>query len=179
VKKSIDRLLALEHARDEGRFEFLTKKEALELNREIIKMDKNLGGIKNMKGLPSVIFVVDPRKEHLAIREATTLGIPVVALCDTNCDPDGIEYVIPGNDDALKSIRLFTTAIADSVVEGAQRSSEVSAADYQGPSNDEAAAVEIIRRPTGDAEVEAAAADAPETAPAVEAEAAEAPTAEA
>ena len=101
VKKSIDRLLQLEHARDEGRFDLLTKKEALELNREITKMDKNLGGIKAMKGLPSALFVIDPRKEHLAVREAVTLGIPVVALCDTNCNPDGIDYVIPGNDESV------------------------------------------------------------------------------
>lgn len=162
VKKSIDRLLQLEHARDEGRFELLTKKEALELNREITKMDKNLGGIKKMKGLPSALFVVDPRKEHLAIREARTLGIPVAALCDTNCDPDGIDYVIPGNDDALKAIRLFTTAIADSVLEGGQLSSEVSAAAYQGVANVEDENVEIIRRPSADeAVVEAAGEEVP------------------
>jgi small subunit ribosomal protein S2 len=167
VKKSIDRLLQLEHARDEGRFEFLTKKEALELNREITKMDKNLGGIKKMKGIPSVVFVVDPRKEHLAIREARTLGIPVVALCDTNCDPDGIDYVIPGNDDALKSIRLFTQAIADAVVEGGQMSSEASAASYKGAGEADAVDVEIIRRPTTEAEVEASEVveAAPEAAP--------------
>jgi small subunit ribosomal protein S2 len=122
VKKSIERLVKLERARDEGKFEVLTKKEALELTREIEKMDRNLGGIKNMKGLPAAIFVVDPKKEHIAIREANTLGIPVVGLCDTNCDPTGIDYVIPGNDDALKSVRLFTAAIADAVLEGRQRS---------------------------------------------------------
>lgn len=123
VKKSIDRLLQLEKARDEGRFELLTKKEALELNRDIERMDKSLGGIKNMKGLPAVLFVIDPKKEHLAVKEANSLGIPVVALCDTNCDPTGIDHVIPGNDDALKSIRLFTGAIADAATEGRQQSS--------------------------------------------------------
>lgn len=168
VKKSIDRLLQLEHARDEGRFEFLTKKEALELNREITKMDKNLGGIKKMKGIPSVVFVVDPRKEHLAIREARTLGIPVVALCDTNCDPDGIDYVIPGNDDALKSIRLFTQAIADAVVEGGQLSTEASAASYQGSGDADAVEVEIIRRPTADADESAEGAGEEQAAPAAE-----------
>ena len=120
VKKSIDRLNALERARDEGRFDMLTKKEALELSREIERMDVNLGGIKNMKSLPDALFVVDPKREHIAIQEANKLKIPVVALCDTNCDPSGITHVIPGNDDALKSIRLFTGAIADAVVEGRQ-----------------------------------------------------------
>jgi small subunit ribosomal protein S2 len=118
VKKSIDRLVGLERARDEGKLELLTKKEALDITRRITKMDKSLGGIKTMKGLPKIIFVVDPRREHIAIREANKLGIPVVALCDTNCDPQGIDNVIPGNDDAIKSIRLFTTAIADAVIEG-------------------------------------------------------------
>ncbi len=118
VKKSIDRLVGLERARDEGKLDLLTKKEALDITRRITKMDKSLGGIKTMKGLPKIIFVVDPRREHIAIREANKLGIPVVALCDTNCDPQGIDNVIPGNDDAIKSIRLFTTAIADAVIEG-------------------------------------------------------------
>ena len=122
VKKSIDRLLQLEKARDEGRFELLTKKEALELNREIERMEKSLGGIKNMKGLPAALFVIDPKKEHIAVKEANILGVPVVALCDTNCDPHGIDHVIPGNDDALKSIRLFTAAIADAAIEGRQSS---------------------------------------------------------
>jgi len=118
VKRSIDRLVALEKARDEGRFEMLTKKEALDLTRRITKMDKSLGGIKDMKALPGLIFVIDPKREHIAIREARRLGIPVVGLCDTNCDPDGIDWVIPGNDDALKSIRLFTGAVADAAIEG-------------------------------------------------------------
>jgi small subunit ribosomal protein S2 len=120
VKKSIDRLVGLETARDEGRFELLTKKEALDLTRKIKKMDRSLGGIKTMKGVPSVMFVVDPKREYIAIQEAIKLKIPVVALCDTNCDPQGISYVIPGNDDAIKSIRLFTTAIADAALEGSQ-----------------------------------------------------------
>ena len=118
VKESIKRLVELEKARDEGRFELLTKKEALELTRKIEKMDRSLGGIKNMNGLPTLLFVIDPKREHIAVSEANKLGIPVVALCDTNCDPTGIDFVIPGNDDALKSIRLFTTALADASVEG-------------------------------------------------------------
>ncbi len=152
VKKSIDRLVQLERARDEGRFDLLTKKEALELSREIAKMDRNLGGIKTMGGLPSALFVIDPRKEHIAIQEANKLGIPVVALCDTNCDPAGITYVIPGNDDALKSIRLFTGAIADAVLEGRQLSTgRASAAPYvaapaEGEEKPESGDLEIIHR---------------------------------
>ncbi len=122
VKKSIDRLVGLERARDDGRLDLLTKKEALDITRKIEKMDRSLGGIKKMKSPPGLMFVVDPKREHIAVREAQKLGIPVVALCDTNCDPDGIAHVIPGNDDAIKSIRLFTTAIADAILDGGQKS---------------------------------------------------------
>ncbi len=118
VKKSIDRLNGLEKAKAEGKFDLLTKKEALDLSRRIEKMDRSLAGIKHMKGLPGLLFVIDPKREYIAIQEANTLRIPVVGLCDTNCDPDGIQHVIPGNDDAIKSIRLFTTAIADAALEG-------------------------------------------------------------
>jgi len=143
VKKSIDRLLQLEKARDEGRFELLTKKEALELNREIERMEKSLGGIKNMKGLPAALFVIDPKKEHIAVKEANILGVPVVALCDTNCDPHGIDHVIPGNDDALKSIRLFTAAIADAALEARQSSHGrgQQSGPYVAQSSDEAEAI--------------------------------------
>ena len=118
VQKSIDSLIKLEKARDDGRFDSLTKKEALDLTRKITKMERSLGGIKNMKGLPGAMFVIDPKREHIAVREANKLGIPVVALCDTNCDPDNVDHIIPGNDDALKSIHLFTQAIADATMEG-------------------------------------------------------------
>jgi small subunit ribosomal protein S2 len=147
VKKSIERLVKLERARDEGRFELLTKKEALELNREIEKMDRTLGGIKNMKGLPSAIFVIDPKKEHIAVKEANTLGIPVVGLCDTNCSPVGIDFVIPGNDDAIKAVRLFTGAIADAAIEGRQLGSARGTGAYVADdSAQEGAEVEVIRR---------------------------------
>ncbi len=147
VKKSIDRLVQLEKARDEQRFEVLTKKEALELSRDIAKMDKNLGGIKTAKGLPSALFVVDPKKEHIAVKEANTLGIPVIALCDTNCDPTGISYVIPGNDDAIKSIRLFTAAIADAAIEGRAASTGRSATQaYASDGGSEESEVEVIKR---------------------------------
>jgi small subunit ribosomal protein S2 len=162
VKKSIDRLVGLERAREEGKLDLLTKKEALDITRRIAKMDKSLGGIKSMAGVPKIMFVVDPRREHIAIREAVKLGITVVALCDTNCDPQGIDHVIPGNDDAIKSIRLFTTAIADAVVEGSalSRSDQTEAVVSQVDVGD----VEIYRRgtPEESAELEAAEADASE-----------------
>ncbi len=135
VKKSIERLNTLTRARNEGRFEQLTKKEALELSREIEKMEKSLGGIKEMRSLPGALFVIDPKKEHIAVKEANKLGIPVVALCDTNCDPNGIDQVIPGNDDAIKSIRLFVSAIADAAAEGVSvgRSEAVGGRSEGGP----------------------------------------------
>jgi small subunit ribosomal protein S2 len=180
VKKSIERLLSLEKARDEGRFELLTKKESLDLQREIIKMDKNLGGIKAMKGVPAAVFIIDPHKEHIATREAQTLGIPIVAVCDTNCDPDGIDYVIPGNDDALKAIRLYATLVADSIVEGKQKATG-RAAESAYVSSEQDDAVEVIHRhgsteaPAEEAVAEEAVAE--EAAPAEEAAAAEEPAA--
>jgi small subunit ribosomal protein S2 len=117
VKKSLERLATMEKAQSEGRFEMLTKKEALELTREIARMDKNLGGIKHLRGLPGALYVIDPKKEHIAVLEANKLGIPVVGLCDTNCDPKGIDYVIPGNDDAIRAIKLVANKIADAIIE--------------------------------------------------------------
>ena len=155
VKRSIDRLVSLERARDDGRLDLLTKKEALDITRQIEKMDRSLGGIKGLKSPPSLMFVIDPKREHIAVREALKLGIPVVALCDTNCDPDGIAHVIPGNDDAIKSIRLFTTAIADAVTDGGQMSRE----QLEGESvvsNVDVGDVEIYRRGGGDAREEEA-----------------------
>ena len=159
VKKSIERLVKLEHARDEGRFDVLSKKEALGLTREIEKMDRNLGGIKAMKGLPAAIFVIDPKKEHIAVKEANTLGIPVIGLCDTNADPAGIDYVIPGNDDALKAVRLFTAAIADAVLEGRNLSNNRSGGAYVAEGAADNSSVEVIHRGPAVAE-EAPAAEA-------------------
>ncbi len=142
VRKSVERLLMLERAQEEGRLDLLTKKEALGLTREMAKMQRALGGIKEMTSLPGALFVIDPRKEHIAVREANKLKIPVIALCDTNCDPSQVDFVIPGNDDAIRSIRLFTGAIADACLEGAQagRSEHVvaSAVEVEG--------VEVIQR---------------------------------
>ncbi len=118
VKASIDKLKKYETWAEDGTFEKLTKKEALQLDRERLKLEKNLGGIKAMGGIPSLLFVVDPVKEHIAVAEASKLGIPIVAITDTNSNPDKIDHLIPGNDDAIRAIRLFTAKIADAVIEG-------------------------------------------------------------
>ncbi len=118
VKKSIKRLLDIERMKEDGTLAKLSKKEAAKLNREMVKLNKNLEGIRNMDKLPKAIFVVDAKKEDIAVKEAKKLGIPIIALVDTNSDPDPIEYVIPGNDDAIRSIKLVTTIIADTLLEG-------------------------------------------------------------
>ena len=118
IRRSIERLLELERMEEEGKFELLRKKEAQRKRKEIEKLNKFLSGIKSMKDLPDVIYIVDTRKERIALAEANKLGIPVVAIVDTNCDPDGIDYPIPGNDDAIRSISLFTRRLADMAIEG-------------------------------------------------------------
>ena len=121
IKMSIERLRKLEKMQEDGTFDMLPKKEVAALQKEIFNLEKNLGGIKNMKGLPSAaMFIVDPRKEHNAVLECKKLGIPVVAIVDTNCDPDDADYVIPGNDDAIRGIRLISSVIADAVLEAKQ-----------------------------------------------------------
>src|SRR5437764_8561177 len=121
IKSGIDRLKALEKMASDGTFEKLPKKEVAILQNEMDKLKKNLGGIQEMSRLPGCLFVIDPKKEHIAIHEATRLGIPIVGLVDTNCDPEGIDFVIPGNDDAIRSIRLFCAKIADAAIEGKAR----------------------------------------------------------
>jgi small subunit ribosomal protein S2 len=118
IRKSIARLKRLEEMRDAGEWDRLPKKEALQLERERQKLEKALVGIKNMETLPQAVFIVDPRKEKIAVAEAQRLGIPIVAIVDTNCDPTGIDYPIPGNDDAIRSVRLITSRIADAILEG-------------------------------------------------------------
>jgi small subunit ribosomal protein S2 len=118
IKKSIDRLRKLEQMRDEGTYDVLPKKEVATLEREREKLERSLGGIKDMGKLPGCVFVIDTRKEKIAVGEAKRLGVPTVAVVDTNCDPDEINYVIPGNDDAIRAIKLFTSKIADAVIEG-------------------------------------------------------------
>ena len=120
IKKSIARLNSLEKMQEDGTFEMLTKKEAAAKQKEIFDFEKSLGGIKTMERLPDAIFIVDPRKEHIAVLEAKKLGIPVIAIVDTNCDPDDADYVIPGNDDAIRAIKLISSVIADAVIEGKQ-----------------------------------------------------------
>ncbi len=118
IRERIARLNELERMREDGTYEVLTKKEVLRLEREREKLEKVLGGIKGMENLPQAVFIVDSKKENIAVREANKLGIPVVAIVDTNCDPDEVDYVIPGNDDAIRAIRLFVSTIADAVLEG-------------------------------------------------------------
>ena len=124
VQKSIKRLKELDAMAEEGNWDGRAKKEVIRLERERKQLDQNLAGIKNMQGLPDVMFVIDSNKEAIAVEEARKLGISVVAVVDTNCDPDKVNYVIPGNDDALRAIRLFTTKIADACVEGRQLATE-------------------------------------------------------
>ncbi|MDQ1707886.1 MAG: small subunit ribosomal protein [Pyrinomonadaceae bacterium] len=124
VQKSIKRLKDLEAMQTDGRYEKLTKKERIKLDREREGLDKNLSGIKSMNRLPDVVFIIDVRKEEIAVAEANRLGIPIVAVVDTNCSPEGIDYVIPGNDDALRAVRLFASRIADSILEGQQIATE-------------------------------------------------------
>lgn len=118
IKQSLERYRTIEKMATDGTFEKLTKKEVLNLEREKFKLEKNLGGIKEMSSLPSALFVIDPGIEHIAIAEAKKLGIPVIALIDTNCNPDDIDFVVPGNDDAIRSIKLFVSSMADACVDG-------------------------------------------------------------
>jgi small subunit ribosomal protein S2 len=120
IQKSIQRLRELDDMSRDGRYDLLTKKEVQRLERERKHLEQNLAGIKEMSGMPDVLFIVDSHNEEIAVKEARKLGIPVVAIVDTNCDPDLVNYVIPGNDDALRAIRLFTSRIADSILEGRQ-----------------------------------------------------------
>ncbi len=145
VQKSVKRLQELDDMATDGRYELLTKKEVIRLERERKHLQANLAGIKNMRRLPDALFVVDSNNEAIAVKEARKLGIPVVAVVDTNCDPTVVDYIIPGNDDALRAIRLFTSKISDSVVEGVQTAGEKRSID---------AGV------TADAQLEAPAADA-------------------
>jgi small subunit ribosomal protein S2 len=129
VQKSVKRLKELDEMATDGRYDLLPKKEVIKLERERKHLQANLAGIKNMSRLPDAIFVIDSNKEQIAVREARKLGIPVVAVVDTNCDPSEVDYVIPGNDDALRAIRLFASKIADSVAEGAQFMTDKQVAD--------------------------------------------------
>ena len=161
VQKSVKRLQELDEMATDGRYELLTKKEVIRLERERKHLQANLAGIKNMRRLPDALFVVDSNNEAIAVKEARKLGIPVVAVVDTNCDPTVVDSVIPGNDDALRAIRLFTSKISDSVVEGVQMAGDKRAADAGVTADEqlEAAPVELsgldagADEPAGDGEV--------------------------
>jgi len=131
IRKGIERLKAIEAMQEDGSISRFPKKEILLMEKERIKLHRNIGGIKMMRGLPSIIFVVDPKKEHIAIQEANKLHVPVVGLADTNCDPDGLNFIIPGNDDAIRSIRLIVGTIADAVLAGRERSDGQAAVDAE------------------------------------------------
>ena len=120
IRTRVDRLNQIDRMEQQGQFDVLPKKEVIRLQHEREKLEANLGGIREMKKLPGALFVVDPRKEHIAVSEARALGIPIVAIVDTNCDPDEIDYVIPGNDDAIRAVKLIAGKLADAVLEGRQ-----------------------------------------------------------
>ena len=120
IRRRIDRLAQLRKMEEDGTFDRLPKKEVIKLNLEIEKLEKFMGGIKRMNKLPAALFIVDPRKERIAVAEAKNLGIPIVAIVDTNCDPDEIDYVIPGNDDAIRAVKLISSTMADAILEGRQ-----------------------------------------------------------
>ena len=148
VQNSIKKLKEIEAMREDGRYEMLTKKERLGLDRQHESLMKNLAGIKEMKRLPDMLFIIDVRKEEIAVAEANRLGIPVVAVVDTNCSPDGIDAVIPGNDDALRAIRLFASRIADAIIEGKQIGTEGGVTVNAGA---DAAATDSVSTETADA----------------------------
>ncbi len=129
ISKRVERLFELEKMEEDGVFDVLPKKEVINLNRERERLEKYLGGIKDMKSLPDVLFVVDPKKEDIAVHEARILHIPVVAIIDTNCDPDEVDYAIPGNDDAIRAVKLLTETIANAVIEARQGLEESTATE--------------------------------------------------
>ena len=140
IRRRIDRLNQLKTMESDGTFDMLPKKEVVKLNLEIEKLEKFLGGIKEMKQLPGALFIVDPRKERIAVAEAKKLGIPIVAIVDTNCDPDEIDYVIPGNDDAIRAVKLISGTVANAIVEGKEGQMGAAEAEAKENETDEAAA---------------------------------------
>ncbi len=150
VQKSVKRLKELDEMATDGRYDLLPKKEVIKLERERKHLQANLAGIKNMSRLPDAIFVIDSNKEQIAVREARKLGIPVVAVVDTNCDPSEVDYVIPGNDDALRAIRLFTSKIAESIAEGVNLIGDKQMAELQAMASPEAPAEAEAAEALGD-----------------------------
>ena len=162
VQKSVKRLQELDEMATDGRYDLLTKKEVIKLERERKHLQANLAGIKNMKRLPDAIFVVDSNAEAIAVKEARKLGIPVVAVVDTNCDPTVVDYIIPGNDDALRAIRLFTSKISDSVIEGVQMATDKQYMDVAGVSSEGDITAETFEGSVEEGSLESGA-DVPET----------------
>ena len=124
IQSRIERLKEIETMAEDGTFDVLPKKEVIALKKEMEKLQKNLGGIKEMKKIPDAIFVVDPKKERICVQEAHTLGITLIGICDTNCDPEELDYVIPGNDDAIRAVKLIVSKMADAVIEAKQGAEE-------------------------------------------------------
>jgi len=161
IRSRIDRLNKLNQMEKSGEFDLLTKKEVMKLKAERDKLEENLGGIKEMRTLPGVLFVVDPKKEYIAVREARSLGIPIVGLVDTNCDPDDVDYVIPGNDDAIRAVKLIAGAMADAVIEareceeGLAKRKEAEAAAQAEANGETTETVEEVAEAQEEAKVEA------------------------
>jgi len=154
IRTRINKLRELENMRDNGHFDRLPKKEVAVLNRQLAKLEKSLGGIKEMRGMPDIIFVVDPQRESLAIEEAKKTGITIITIADTNCDPEQANYVIPGNDDAIRAIRLLTSKIADAVIAGRAERNAVRAEDRLNP---EPEPVAVAAAPAAEVAVDAVA----------------------
>lgn len=150
VQQSVKKMKDIEAMKEDGRFEMLTKKERLQKDREYEGLMKNLAGIKDMKRLPDMLFIIDVRKEEIAVAEANRLGIPVVAVVDTNCSPEGIDQVIPGNDDALRAIRLFASRIADAIIEGKQIGTEGGVAEQTAAEETDEEPIELATILTAD-----------------------------
>ncbi|MCR4710612.1 MAG: 30S ribosomal protein S2 [Clostridiales bacterium] len=142
ISKRIARLYEIEKMEEDGTFEKLAKKEVIKLRAEAEKLEKFLGGIKEMKGMPGAIFVVDPKKERIAVKEARILGIPIIGIVDTNCDPDDVDYVIPANDDAIRAVKLITSRMADAVIEANQGESFAPAEEAEAPAEEAEEATE-------------------------------------
>ena len=144
IRRRVERLKELETMQEDGTFDVLPKKEVILLKKEMEKLEKNLGGIKDMTEIPGVMFVVDPKKERIAILEAKKLGIPVVGLIDTNCNPEDLDYVIPGNDDAIRAVKLISDAMANAIIEGRQGESMEMASEEEQVANEEPESMEEV-----------------------------------
>ncbi|MBU0484050.1 MAG: 30S ribosomal protein S2 [Proteobacteria bacterium] len=159
IKKSVDRMKSISAMKEDGTINQYKKKEAMMMEKELVKLERNLGGIKEMKGLPAAIFVVDPKREKIAVDEANRLGIPVIAMADTNCDPDGLNFPIPGNDDSIRSIKLITSKIADAIITGKGQRQEIVQEETDKDLAKKMAAANTDKKAEKSAKVEA---DAPE-----------------